>query len=160
MPWAAPQSIVLCVELRVLLLMFANRSTRLKHISYVGLTSCVPSPFLGWNKFNFNFVKYIPTSTFSPELNPYIWWHTIPTLTQVLDARDPQGTRSRYIEGYLRREKPHKHVILLLNKCDLIPTRAVVRGWGFKWSWWGFRWRGGALGWVGGASGVVGAHPH
>lgn len=41
---------------------------------------------------------------------------------QVLDARDPQGTRSRYIERFLEREKSHKHLIFLLNKCDLVPT--------------------------------------
>ena len=27
---------------------------------------------------------------------------------QVLDARDPQGTRCRHIERYLEKEKPHK----------------------------------------------------
>jgi nuclear GTP-binding protein len=46
---------------------------------------------------------------------------------QVLDARDPQGTRSGHIESYLRREKPHKHMVLLLNKCDLIPTWVTTR---------------------------------
>ena len=48
--------------------------------------------------------------------------------SQVLDARDPLGTRSRRIESYLKKEKPHKHLILLLNKCDLVPTWVTVRG--------------------------------
>lgn len=45
---------------------------------------------------------------------------------QVLDARDPQGTRSRYIEKYMKKEKPHKHLVLLVNKCDLVPTWVTV----------------------------------
>jgi nuclear GTP-binding protein len=48
-------------------------------------------------------------------------------LIQVLDARDPVGTRCTHLEQYLRREKAHKHMILLLNKCDLVPTWATAR---------------------------------
>ncbi|RCI08276.1 hypothetical protein L249_8363, partial [Ophiocordyceps polyrhachis-furcata BCC 54312] len=44
----------------------------------------------------------------------------------VLDARDPLGTRCRTIEKYLGQEAPHKHLILILNKCDLIPTGIAV----------------------------------
>ena len=47
-------------------------------------------------------------------------------VAQVLDARDPQGTRSKHIEDYLRREKPHKQLIFILNKVDLLPTWATV----------------------------------
>lgn len=47
---------------------------------------------------------------------------------QVLDARDPQGTRCRHVERYLEKEKPHKHLIFLLNKVDLQPV-AVTRRW-------------------------------
>lgn len=43
-------------------------------------------------------------------------------LAQVLDARDPQGTRSNHLENYLKKEKPHKQLIFVLNKCDLVPT--------------------------------------
>ncbi|KAK2179611.1 hypothetical protein NP493_480g03038 [Ridgeia piscesae] len=43
-------------------------------------------------------------------------------VVQVLDARDPMGTRSSYIERYLRKEKQHKHLFFILNKCDLVPT--------------------------------------
>lgn len=45
---------------------------------------------------------------------------------QVLDARDPQGTRSHHIEKFLRKEKPHKHLVFLLNKVDLVPSWIVV----------------------------------
>jgi hypothetical protein len=47
---------------------------------------------------------------------------------QVLDARDPIGTRSSYIENYLKKEKAHKHMILVLNKVDLVPTW-VAKKW-------------------------------
>ncbi|KAK1996504.1 NGP1NT-domain-containing protein, partial [Colletotrichum falcatum] len=40
----------------------------------------------------------------------------------VLDARDPLGTRCRSVEKYLREEAPHKHLIFVLNKTDLVPT--------------------------------------
>lgn len=44
----------------------------------------------------------------------------------VLDARDPNGTRCRSIEKYIREEAPHKHLIFVLNKCDLVPTGVAV----------------------------------
>lgn len=44
----------------------------------------------------------------------------------VLDARDPLGTRCRSVEKYIRDEAPHKHLLFLLNKCDLVPTSVAV----------------------------------
>ncbi|XP_013420143.1 nucleolar GTP-binding protein 2 [Lingula anatina] len=49
-------------------------------------------------------------------------------ILQVLDARDPLGTRCRQVEAYLKKEKPHKHLIFVLNKCDLVPTW-VTKKW-------------------------------
>ncbi|KZV18134.1 nucleolar GTP-binding protein 2-like [Dorcoceras hygrometricum] len=49
-------------------------------------------------------------------------------VVQVLDARDPQGTRCHHLEKHLKDHCKHKHMILLLNKCDLIPTWAT-KGW-------------------------------
>jgi len=46
---------------------------------------------------------------------------------QVLDARDPMGTRSALIEKYMREEKAHKHLIFVLNKVDLVPTWVTQR---------------------------------
>ncbi|EGV65587.1 GTPase required for pre-60S ribosomal subunit nuclear export and maturation [Yamadazyma tenuis] len=40
----------------------------------------------------------------------------------VLDARDPLGTRCESVEKYMKDECPHKHLIYVLNKCDLVPT--------------------------------------
>lgn len=41
-------------------------------------------------------------------------------VVEVIDARDPEGTRCKHIEEFLRKEKPHKHLILLMNKVDLV----------------------------------------
>jgi nuclear GTP-binding protein len=46
---------------------------------------------------------------------------------QVLDVRDPMGTRSKYIEKYMKKDKAHKHLVFVLNKCDLVPTWVTVR---------------------------------
>lgn len=46
---------------------------------------------------------------------------------QVLDARDPMGTRSASVERHLREKCPTKHLVFVLNKCDLIPTWATAR---------------------------------
>ncbi|XP_042295688.1 nucleolar GTP-binding protein 2 [Sceloporus undulatus] len=48
-------------------------------------------------------------------------------VVQVLDARDPMGTRSPHVEAYLKKEKHWKHLIFVLNKCDLVPTWATKR---------------------------------
>jgi nuclear GTP-binding protein len=48
-------------------------------------------------------------------------------IVHVLDARDPLGTRCRSVEKYIRDEAPHKHLLFLLNKCDLVPTSIAVR---------------------------------
>jgi nuclear GTP-binding protein len=48
-------------------------------------------------------------------------------IVQVLDARDPLGTRAKRVEEHVKNNCPHKHIVLLLNKCDLIPTWATKR---------------------------------
>ncbi|KFA74103.1 hypothetical protein S40288_03780 [Stachybotrys chartarum IBT 40288] len=49
-------------------------------------------------------------------------------IIHVLDARDPIGTRCKSVEKYLKEEAPHKHLIFVLNKCDLVPT-SVAAAW-------------------------------
>lgn len=44
----------------------------------------------------------------------------------VLDARDPLGTRCRSVEKYIKEDAPHKHLVFVLNKCDLVPTGVAV----------------------------------
>ncbi|CAF1210760.1 unnamed protein product [Rotaria sordida] len=46
---------------------------------------------------------------------------------QVLDARNPEGTRCRQVESYLKKEKAYKHLIFILNKCDLVPVWVTQR---------------------------------
>ncbi|GAB5361705.1 hypothetical protein AAMO2058_000735800 [Amorphochlora amoebiformis] len=49
-------------------------------------------------------------------------------VVQVLDARDPMGTRSKKLERELKtKEKRHKHLVFVLNKCDLVPTWCTRR---------------------------------
>lgn len=49
-------------------------------------------------------------------------------VVQVLDARDPMGTRCRRVEQHLATNAKHKHLIFILNKCDLVPTW-VTKKW-------------------------------
>uniref|UniRef100_A0A0A9E097 CP-type G domain-containing protein n=1 Tax=Arundo donax TaxID=35708 RepID=A0A0A9E097_ARUDO len=49
-------------------------------------------------------------------------------VVQVLDARDPIGTRCYHIEKHLKENCKHKHLVFLLNKCDLVPAWAT-KGW-------------------------------
>ncbi|KAJ1676491.1 GTPase required for pre-60S ribosomal subunit nuclear export and maturation, partial [Spiromyces aspiralis] len=48
-------------------------------------------------------------------------------IVHVLDARDPEGTRCRHVENYIKTETPHKHLIFVLNKVDLVPTWVTAR---------------------------------
>ena len=50
-------------------------------------------------------------------------------IIQVLDARDPMGTRCHHLEAHLKKDamKRHKHLILLLNKVDLVPAWVTKR---------------------------------
>ena len=49
-------------------------------------------------------------------------------IVEVLDARDPLGTRAPHAETFIKKEASHKHLVFLLNKCDLVPTR-VTSAW-------------------------------
>jgi nuclear GTP-binding protein len=49
-------------------------------------------------------------------------------VVHVLDARDPLGTKCDMVTKYLKEEAPHKHLIYILNKVDLVPT-AVTAKW-------------------------------
>lgn len=48
-------------------------------------------------------------------------------IIEVLDARDPMGTRCYQLEKEVKKNHPHKHIILLYNKCDLVPTWVTKR---------------------------------
>ena len=46
-------------------------------------------------------------------------------ILNVLDARNPNGTRTKQLEEYLKKNCPNKHLIYVLNKCDLVPTNVT-----------------------------------
>lgn len=49
-------------------------------------------------------------------------------ILEVIDARDPMGTRCIPLEREVKKNHPHKHIVLILNKCDLVPTW-VTKKW-------------------------------
>eukprot|EP01057_Protomagalhaensia_wolfi_P003443 Protomagalhaensia_wolfi_Nauph_80__3442@NODE_3492_length_784_cov_44_526174_g2742_i0_p1_GENE_NODE_3492_length_784_cov_44_526174_g2742_i0NODE_3492_length_784_cov_44_526174_g2742_i0_p1_ORF_typecomplete_len208_score39_44NGP1NT/PF08153_12/1_7e15GTP_EFTU/PF00009_27/0_059RsgA_GTPase/PF03193_16/0_081_NODE_3492_length_784_cov_44_526174_g2742_i065688 len=48
-------------------------------------------------------------------------------VVEVLDVRDPMGTRCYHLEKHIKEDRPFKHVVLLLNKCDLVPTSVTEK---------------------------------
>lgn len=49
----------------------------------------------------------------------------VDVVLEVLDIRDPHGTRSKEIEDYVRRKK--KVLLLVLNKCDLVAKESAEK---------------------------------
>lgn len=47
-------------------------------------------------------------------------------ILHILDARDPFGTMCESVLEYLKKEKAHKQVVLVINKCDLVPNWVTV----------------------------------
>ncbi|KAH0591351.1 hypothetical protein H2248_001429 [Termitomyces sp. 'cryptogamus'] len=48
-------------------------------------------------------------------------------ILHVLDARDPLGTMCESVIEYIRKEKSHKQIVLIINKCDLVPNWVTAR---------------------------------
>ncbi|XP_015892243.3 guanine nucleotide-binding protein-like NSN1 [Ziziphus jujuba] len=48
-------------------------------------------------------------------------------ILEVLDARDPLGTRCMDMEKLVMKSGPDKHLVLLLNKIDLVPREAAEK---------------------------------
>ena len=49
-------------------------------------------------------------------------------IVEVIDARDPMGTRCIPLEKELKKNRSNKHLILLMNKCDMVPAW-VAKKW-------------------------------
>jgi nuclear GTP-binding protein len=49
-------------------------------------------------------------------------------ILQIIDARNVPGTRCKHIENHLRKNSPHKQLVIVINKCDLVPGW-VTRKW-------------------------------
>ena len=45
----------------------------------------------------------------------------------VVDARDPPGTTCARVVSHLKTQATHKHLVFVLNKCDLVPNWSVRR---------------------------------
>jgi nuclear GTP-binding protein len=52
-------------------------------------------------------------------------------ILHILDARDPFGTMCDSVLEYIKKEKSHKQVVLVINKCDLVPNWVTV-----SWLFW------------------------
>ncbi|KAF5352804.1 hypothetical protein D9756_006083 [Leucocoprinus leucothites] len=48
-------------------------------------------------------------------------------ILHVVDARDPMGTLCESVLEYIKKEKAHKQVVLVINKCDLVPNWVTAR---------------------------------
>ncbi|KZS93189.1 NGP1NT-domain-containing protein [Sistotremastrum niveocremeum HHB9708] len=48
-------------------------------------------------------------------------------ILHILDARDPLGTICTSVLEYIKKEKSHKQVVLIINKCDLVPNWVTSR---------------------------------
>ncbi|KAJ7508448.1 NUC091 domain-containing protein [Mycena galericulata] len=48
-------------------------------------------------------------------------------ILHILDARDPLGTICESVLEYVKKEKSHKQVVLVINKCDLVPNWVTAR---------------------------------
>ncbi|KAI0094922.1 NGP1NT-domain-containing protein [Irpex rosettiformis] len=48
-------------------------------------------------------------------------------ILHILDARDPMGTLCESVLEFVRKEKAHKQVVLVINKCDLVPNWVTAR---------------------------------
>ncbi|KAF8899294.1 NGP1NT-domain-containing protein [Infundibulicybe gibba] len=48
-------------------------------------------------------------------------------ILHILDARDPLGTICESVLEYVKKEKAHKQVVLIINKCDLVPNWVTAR---------------------------------
>ncbi len=49
-------------------------------------------------------------------------------ILQVVDARNVPGTRCEHIENHIKKNASHKHMVIVINKCDLVPNW-VTRKW-------------------------------
>ena len=48
-------------------------------------------------------------------------------VVEIIDARNPMGTRTTHVEEHIKKNCPHKHIVMILNKCDLVPTKVTAR---------------------------------
>lgn len=81
-----------------------------------------------------DFVSTVRDPVFAKGTSKRIWGELYKVIDssdvviQVLDARNPMGTRCRNVEKFLKEDAhKHKHMIFVLNKADLVPTWVTGR---------------------------------
>lgn len=81
-----------------------------------------------------DFVSTVRDPVFAKGTSKRIWGELYKVIDssdvviQVLDARNPMGTRCRNVEKFLKEDaNKHKHMIFVLNKSDLVPTWVTGR---------------------------------
>lgn len=47
---------------------------------------------------------------------------------EIVDARNVPGTRCTHVENHIKKNAAHKHLVIVINKCDLVPSW-VTRKW-------------------------------
>lgn len=52
----------------------------------------------------------------------------VSVIFQVLDARNPDGTRNKKLEEFIQKNTPDTEIFLIINKIDLIPKR-ILQDW-------------------------------
>ncbi len=52
----------------------------------------------------------------------------VDVIFQVLDARNPEGTRNKKLEEFISKNTPNKEIFLIINKIDLIPNQ-ILKDW-------------------------------
>lgn len=81
-----------------------------------------------------DFKEEVSHDVFSKGQSKRIWGELYKVLDcsdvviQVLDARNVPGTRCEHVENHIRKNASHKHLIFVINKCDLVPNW-VTKKW-------------------------------
>lgn len=80
-----------------------------------------------------DFKEEVSHDVFSKGQSKRIWGELYKVLDcsdvviQVLDARNVPGTRCEHVEKHIRKHAAHKHLIFVINKCDLVPNWVTKR---------------------------------
>lgn len=79
-------------------------------------------------------VNFVREDIFSKGQSKRIWSELYKVLDcsdvvlEVVDARDIPGTRCAHVENYIKTKAVHKQLVIVLNKCDLVPSW-VTKKW-------------------------------
>jgi len=118
-----------------------RKRARLAATDFSSLASVAASAAEGYDESNdsnikleLDYIHQVSEKIFEKGQSRRIWGELYKVLDssdvviQVLDARDPMGTRCKRVEAHLASAQArHKHLVFVLNKCDLVPTWVTAR---------------------------------